>query len=129
MSPWGPVSEEEDEKVKLLCTTIDGSPTVLSRVKWFKDGELLKEQPHPILCPTGRVGQDEIELDLCKTDPAILSIQPVTREDMGHYACSGINIAGEGPVSEEIFLDVLCKLDLSLLHFSLPCHEKATLQF
>ena len=121
MSPWGPVSEEEDEKVELLCTTIDGSPTVLSRVKWFKDGELLKEQPHPILCPTGRVGQDEIELDLCKTDPAILSIQPVTREDMGHYACSGINIAGEGPVSEEIFLDVLCKLDLSLLHFSSPC--------
>ena len=115
MSPWGPVSEEEDQKVELLCTTTDGSPTALNRAKWFKDGELLKEQPHPKLCPTGRVGQDEIELDRCKADPAILAIHPATREDMGQYACSGVNVAGEGPVSEEIFLDVLCKLDISFL--------------
>ena len=120
MSPWGPVSEEEDQNVYLRCTTTDGSPTVLSQTKWFKDGELLKEQPHPILCPTGRVGQDEIELDLCKADPAILAIHPASREDMGHYACSGINIAGEGPISEEIFLDVLCKLDLSFLISMIP---------
>ena len=111
MSPWGPVSEEEYQKVELLCSTLDGNPTVLDRVKWFKDGDLLKEQPHPVLCPTGRVGEDEIELDLCKKDPAILVIHPANREDMGHYACSGISLAGEGSVSEEIFLDVLCKLD------------------
>ena len=110
MSPWGPtVSEEEFQRVEFHCVTTDGSPTTLTRAKWFKDGELLKEQPHPILCPTGRVGREEIELDLCKEDPAILIVDPATRLDTGHYACSGVNVAGEGPVSEEIFLDVLCE--------------------
>ena len=110
MSPWGPtVSEEEFQRVEFHCVTTDGSPTTLTRAKWFKDGESLKEQPHPILCPTGRVGQEEIELDLCKEDPAVLIVHPAARLDTGHYACSGVNVAGEGPLSEEIFLDVLCE--------------------
>eukprot|EP00092_Neocalanus_flemingeri_P009188 GFUD01009889.1.p1 GENE.GFUD01009889.1~~GFUD01009889.1.p1 ORF type:complete len:1498 (+),score=504.87 GFUD01009889.1:68-4561(+) len=44
---------------------------------------------------------------LCDVDPTELFLQHVTRAFSGHFSCSGSNMAGEGPVSESVDLDVL----------------------
>ena len=46
---------------------------------------------------------------LCDVDPTELFLQHVTRDFSGYFSCSGSNIAGEGPESGPVHLDVLCE--------------------
>jgi len=46
---------------------------------------------------------------LCDVDPTELFLQHVTRDFSGNFSCAGSNIAGEGPESAPVNLNVMCK--------------------
>jgi hypothetical protein len=56
---------------------------------------------------------------LCDVDPTELFLQHVTRDFSGYFSCSGSNIAGEGPASEPVHLDVLCEFFMKRLSNSI----------
>lgn len=55
MEPPGPVIESERQNVTLHCEVVNGNPPILTRARWFLDGDLLKQLPD---CNT-TVEQDE----------------------------------------------------------------------
>jgi len=123
MSPEDPVVEENEVDVELHCNLIDGHPSVLHSVFWYRDGQLFRVTPDPEVCQDGWTGatldptdSDWVQLDLendtmeeedpCSNDPSLLVLPTVSRENFGHYSCAGRNTAGEGEQSEGLFLDV-----------------------
>ncbi|CAB4061168.1 unnamed protein product [Lepeophtheirus salmonis] len=97
MDPRSPISEADERNVTLFCDVKMGNPNVLSGVKWFMDGELLKELPQ---C------DDENNMDLCDIDPSKLLLEHVSRHFSGNFSCQGVNEAGWSDFSDEKILEV-----------------------
>ncbi|XP_077283136.1 nephrin-like [Arctopsyche grandis] len=100
MEPPGPVIESERQNVTLHCEVVNGNPPILTRARWFLDGDLLKQLPD---CNT-TAEQDESSTDaedMCEDiDPSRLLLQQASRGFHGNYSCEGENSAGWGPTSE-----------------------------
>jgi len=123
ISPEDPVAEDDEVDVELHCNLLDGHPSLLHSVYWYRDGQPFRVTPDPEVCEDGWTGaslepseSEWVHLDLendtieeedpCSDDPSLLVLPTVTRENVGHYSCAGRNSAGEGEQSEGIFLDV-----------------------
>lgn len=107
MEPSTPVNEMERPNVTLNCQVIDGNPALLVGVRWYLDGELLKELPD---CPLNdSVIYSMYDEDLCDVDPSKLLLEYVGRSFQGNYSCEGLNAAGWGPLSNGEELIIYCK--------------------
>ncbi|XP_043484948.1 hemicentin-1 isoform X5 [Leptopilina heterotoma] len=97
MEPSGPINETDRVNVSLTCEVTDGNPRTLIAVRWYLDGDLLKELPD---CTrnTTPVTTDEIAT-FCDIDPSKLLLEAVGRSFHGNYSCEGRNEAGWGPIS------------------------------
>ena len=56
---------------------------------------------------------------LCDVDPTELFFQHVTRIFDGNFTCSGSNMAGDGPASDSVELNVLRKLNFLFLKLTI----------
>lgn len=91
MDPNTPVKEQEERNVTLGCDVDSGNPAVLDAVRWYLDGDLLKELPE---CPNITSPTPEyVTADLCDIDPSKLMLETVGRSFQGNYTCQG-RIAG-----------------------------------
>ena len=116
----GPVSEEENTNVTLYCDILDGNPLFLTRVSWFHNGDLIKDNPDPECSEAIGIESEELVAEellvneedsslLCDNDPSHFVIYDVQRDSAGNYTCMGSNIAGEGPLSDLEILEIYCK--------------------
>lgn len=99
MEPNSPVIENNESNVTLYCNVLQGNPSTLLKVRWFLDGQLLKELPE---CEYDENDEDS----LCEVDPSKMLLQNVGRDFHGNYSCEGYNAAGWGDVSNEAELVV-----------------------
>lgn len=112
MDPNKPVTERDERNVTLTCDVDSGNPAILDAVRWYLDGELLKQLPD---CPnismysTQLPGRDVEGSDLCDIDPSKLLLESVGRSFQGNYTCQGRNEAGWGPHSGPVELHVHCE--------------------
>ncbi|XP_058054565.1 hemicentin-1 [Anopheles bellator] len=124
MDPDTPVIENDQANITLLCNIVDGNPMLLTRVRWFLDGEFLKELPE---CEEATLGTDE---NLCEVDPSKMLLQNVGREFIGNYSCEGFNLAGWGDVSEDSSLDVYYEPgNASMVHFPTVAVKRRSVTF
>ena len=109
MEPASPISELERRNVTLFCDVVTGNPPALTGVRWFMDGDLLKElrQCGDHLPGSGEYGGGDD--DLCDIDPSKLLLEYVSRHFHGNFSCVGINEAGLSPMSADVELEVYCK--------------------
>lgn len=78
-------------------------------MRWYLDGEILKELPECNYTHYNEFGGGEGNGGpFCSVDPSILSLEGVTESFAGNYTCQGMNIAGWGPESEPKELIVYC---------------------
>lgn len=89
MNPASPVIASEDLDVTLFCQVEAGNPSVLTHVRWFLDGVILKELP------------DCSNTTFCDINPIQLFLEGITRNFHGNYSCMGKNEAGWGPRSPD----------------------------
>lgn len=115
MEPSGPINETDRVNVSLTCEVTDGNPRTLIAVRWYLDGDLLKELPD---CTrnTTPVTTDEIAT-FCDIDPSKLLLEAVGRSFHGNYSCEGRNEAGWGPISSSTPVVVNCKISSPLTSF------------
>ncbi|XP_065562501.1 uncharacterized protein LOC136028600 [Artemia franciscana] len=106
MEPSEAVIEAERPNITLTCEIIFGEPSMLVGVRWYLDGDLLKELPECNLNDTSYVYVDE---DFCDIDQSKLLLENVVRFFQGNYSCEGMTSAGWGPRSEEEELVIRCK--------------------
>lgn len=99
MEPDSPLIENNESNVTLYCNVLQGNPSTLLKVRWFLDGQLLKELPE---CDYNENEED----NLCEIDPSKMLLQNVGRDFHGNYSCEGFNGAGWGDVSNEAELVV-----------------------
>lgn len=102
MDPMEPVSEEDRRNVTLICDIVKANPEDLERVRWYLDGELLKELPE---CD-GNTSLYTSNSELCDIDPARLLLENVFKDFHGNYSCEGMNEAGWGLRSSDVELVV-----------------------
>lgn len=107
MEPEIPVNELERPNVTLNCQVISGYPPILLGVRWYLDGELLKELPDCPLNDTS-VSYPAYDEDLCDVDPSKLLLEYVGRSFQGNYSCVGMNAAGWGSPSDVETLIIYC---------------------
>ncbi|XP_055703742.1 hemicentin-2 isoform X8 [Phlebotomus papatasi] len=115
MDPESPIVENRASNVTLYCNVVKGNPTQLLKVRWFLDGQLLKELPECV--PDETNGEDE---DLCEIDPSKMLLQNVGRDFLGNYSCEGLNAAGWGPRSREEELVVYYEPGNASIHHHPP---------
>ncbi|KAL6268570.1 hypothetical protein P5V15_001705, partial [Pogonomyrmex californicus] len=96
MDPETPVNEADRQNVSLTCEIDVGNPHILTAVRWYLDGDLLKELPD---CPRNSTASSEESLTFCDIDPSKLLLESVGRTFHGNYSCEGKNEAGWGPIS------------------------------
>ncbi|XP_065226929.1 hemicentin-2 isoform X2 [Planococcus citri] len=72
------VNETDKREISLICKVIVGNPGELNEVRWFRNGELMKNSNMSILVLDG------------------------VRNNHGNYSCAGKTIAGLGPTSPVI---------------------------
>uniref|UniRef100_A0A182KGE6 Ig-like domain-containing protein n=1 Tax=Anopheles christyi TaxID=43041 RepID=A0A182KGE6_9DIPT len=124
MDPEAPVIENDQANITLLCNIVDGNPMLLTKVRWFLDGEFLKELPE---CEEETLGTDE---NLCEVDPSKMLLQNVGREFIGNYSCEGFNAAGWGDVSEENPLDIYYEPgNASMVHYPYIAIKRRSVTF
>lgn len=104
MEPPTPVSELDRLNITLMCKVESGNPDILQAVRWYLDGELLKELPD--------CGGNSTDYMFCDIDPSKLLLEDVGRSFHGNYSCEGMNEAGWGPLSPDEELIVYCKFAL-----------------
>lgn len=107
MDPASPVSEIDRLNITLKCEVVHGNPDVLLAVRWYLNGELLKELPE---CASGQNATSESYL--CDIDPSKLLLEEVGKSFHGNYSCEGMNEAGWGPMSKDEDLTVYCKYSI-----------------
>lgn len=92
----------------MINQVVNGYPPVLLGVRWYLDGELLKELPD---CPVNETitAFSMYDEDLCDVDPSKLLLEYVGRSFQGNYSCEGMNAAGWGPSSDVVTLVIYCK--------------------
>ncbi|XP_058834264.1 hemicentin-1 isoform X3 [Topomyia yanbarensis] len=111
MDPEIPVIENDQANITLLCDIVGGNPMILTKVRWFLDGEFLKELPE---CDDDSLGDE----NLCEVDPTKMLLQNVGREFIGNYSCEGFNVAGWGDTSEEHPLTIYYEPgNATMIHF------------
>ncbi|XP_011497659.1 PREDICTED: titin-like [Ceratosolen solmsi marchali] len=91
MEPNTPINEAARVNVSLSCNLIAGNPNYLSAVRWYLDGDLLKELPD--------CSRNASVEEFCDIDPSKLLLESVGRSFHGNYSCEGRNAAGWGPIS------------------------------
>lgn len=91
MEPNAPINEAARVNVSLSCDVIAGNPSYLTAVRWYLDGDLLKELPD---CSRNASAEE-----FCDIDPSKLLLESVGRSFHGNYSCEGRNDAGWGPIS------------------------------
>ncbi|XP_078046874.1 neuromusculin [Augochlora pura] len=96
MDPDTPVNEADRLNVSLTCEVVSGNPASLTAVRWYLNGDLLKELPD---CTRNSTATTTTTEDLCDIDPSKLLLQAVDREFHGNCSCEGRNDAGWGPLS------------------------------
>ena len=111
MDPPSPISELDRRNVTLFCDIVSGYPSILTRVNWYMDGNLLKELPD---CPDdqldfGGFGENNGANDLCDIDPSKLLLEHVSKLFHGNYSCEAANEAGWSDMSELKQLEIYCK--------------------
>ena len=137
MDPPSPISELDRRNVTLFCDIVSGYPSILTRVNWYMDGNLLKELPD---CPDdldfGGFGENGAN-DLCDIDPSKLLLEHVSKLFHGNYSCEAANEAGWSDMSELKQLEIYCKYSIHtwlrpLVHsiecFIYTCHFKRVFQ-
>ena len=104
--PRQPVSEVADANVTLMCSSnynrnvlknanvITGSNFI--SVKWYLDGDLLKQVDRPPECLVPKNATS----NKCHVDPSKVMLLNVNRSFRGNYSCQAHNRAGWGPISE-----------------------------
>ncbi|XP_048512815.1 titin isoform X2 [Athalia rosae] len=101
LEPQTPVNEADRLNVSLTCDVQSGNPGVLTAVRWYLDGDLLKELPDCVSNSTPATIADESST-FCDIDPSKLLLEVVGRSFHGKYSCEGRNDAGWGPISASI---------------------------
>ncbi|XP_014473462.1 PREDICTED: hemicentin-1 isoform X2 [Dinoponera quadriceps] len=99
MDPETPVNEADRLNVSLTCEVDSGNPATLTAVRWYLDGDLLKELPDCARNSTAVTTTTEESLTFCDIDPSKLLLEAVGRSFHGNYSCEGRNEAGWGPIS------------------------------
>ncbi|KAL0102958.1 hypothetical protein PUN28_018335 [Cardiocondyla obscurior] len=99
MDPETPVNEADRQNVSLTCEVDAGNPAILTAVRWYLDGDLLKELPDCTRNGTATPSSSEESSAFCDIDPSKLLLESVGRTFHGNYSCEGKNEAGWGPVS------------------------------
>ncbi|XP_076222589.1 neuromusculin isoform X1 [Nomia melanderi] len=99
MDPETPVNEADRLNVSLTCEVVSGNPASLTSVRWYLDGDLLKELPDCTRNSTATTTTTEESLIFCDIDPSKLLLEAVGRSFHGNYSCEGRNDAGWGPLS------------------------------
>ncbi|XP_018570714.1 titin, partial [Anoplophora glabripennis] len=101
MQPAAPVKALEKSTVLLECNVTSGNPSTLEKVRWFLDGQLMKEFPECNYTSYDESGTGEgYGGPFCGLDPSILSLERVDETFSGNYTCQGKNFAGWGNESE-----------------------------
>lgn len=100
MEPNSTIIENNESNVTLFCNVLSGNPSTLLKVRWFLDGQILKELPE---CAENELEENE---PLCGVNPNVLLLENVGREFLGNYSCEGMNMAGWGRRSKETELTV-----------------------
>lgn len=96
--------EDNASNATLTCNVLRGNPSVLQKVRWYLDGQILKELPE---CPPDAADADGDSGDpLCGVNPHVLLLENVGREFLGNYSCEGFNAAGWGRRSRNMPLQV-----------------------
>ena len=134
MDPEVPVNEADRLNVSLTCEVINGNPMTLTTVRWFLDGDLLKELPDcarnssngdtGLVSGTGSNANGiliEETSTFCDIDPSKLLLEAVGRSFNGIYACEGRNEAGWGERSANAPVVVYC----TLIFFALSLYEES----
>lgn len=107
MEPNNTIIENNESNVTLFCNVLRGNPVVLRKVRWYLDGQILKELPE---CSAedaaAAVAADSETGVLCGVNPNILLLENVGREFLGNYSCEGQNTAGWGRRSPNTELQV-----------------------
>lgn len=116
MEPKIPVNEADRLNVSLTCEVQSGNPTVLTAVRWYLDGDLLKELPDCVSNSTPPTTDESSTF--CDIDPSKLLLEVVGRSFHGNYSCEGRTEAGWGPVSGSTPVVVNCKNNLQDSFFS-----------
>ena len=125
MDPDAPVIENDQSNITLYCNIVEGNPFSLTKVRWFLDGQLLKELPD---CDP--MNDFDSEDNLCEIDPSKMLLQNVGREFLGNYSCEGYNSAGWGPRSDEKELVVYYEPgNASMTHTPLIAIKKKSVTF
>ena len=131
--------------VTLHCDLVGQNNQELKTVRWFMNGELIRQLPDPHCDQVANLeaGQHAsesvkyrtspamtdmmdygsgVEINiatdlqyLCDVDPTQLVLQQVTREFSGNFSCSGGESVREDVPSEAVELDILCKLSCHFL--------------
>ncbi|XP_034935255.1 hemicentin-1 isoform X9 [Chelonus insularis] len=97
VDPDVPVNEADRLNVSLTCDVVSGNPMNLNAVRWYLDGDLLKELPDCARNSTPTNVDDTSTF--CDIDPSKLLLEAVGRSFHGNYSCEGRNDAGWGPIS------------------------------
>lgn len=111
VEPKVPVNEADRLNVSLTCDVVTGNPITLNAVRWYLDGDLLKELPD---CYKNSTVNDDT-MTFCDIDPSKLLLEAVGRSFHGNYSCEGRNDAGWGTVSSSTPVTVYCKLSITIL--------------
>ncbi|KAF7989584.1 hypothetical protein HCN44_008258 [Aphidius gifuensis] len=105
VDPKLPINEAERLNVSLTCDVVTGNPINLNSVRWYLDGDLLKELPD---CYKNSTLNDDT-MTFCDIDPSKLLLEAVGRSFHGNYSCEGRNDAGWGPISSSTPVTVYYK--------------------
>lgn len=109
MDPDTALNEADRLNVSLTCDVDSGNPASLTTVRWYLDGDLLKELPDCSRNSTALITTTEESLTFCDIDPSKLLLEAVGRSFHGNYSCEGRNEAGWGPISPSKPVVVYCK--------------------
>ena len=109
MEPETPVNEADRQNVSLTCEVVTGNPASLTAVRWYLDGDLLKELPDCTRNSSATTTTTEESLIFCDIDPSKLLLEAVGRSFHGNYSCEGRNDAGWGPLSPSAPVMVHCE--------------------
>lgn len=109
IDPETPVNEADRLNVSLTCEAVTGNPASLTAVRWYLDGDLLKELPDCTRNSSATTTTTEESFIFCDIDPSKLLLEAVGRTFHGNYSCEGRNDAGWGPLSPSAPVTVHCE--------------------
>lgn len=112
MDPPSPIIQKDQTNVTLRCNVESGNPNTLLAVRWYFDGDLLKELPE---C------NSTLDDQFCDIDPSIMLLTTVGKEFAGNHTCEGMNEGGWGPRSNNTELVVYCKYFSHVLYPEINC--------